>query len=58
MTFFNRTHLNKTMLDLIPLAIFDAQAFFDWFINNASYIFVFRRYLQNMQDFLFRFRLK
>lgn len=29
------------MLDLIPLAIFDAQAFFDWFINNASYIFVF-----------------
>ena len=41
MTFFNRTHLNKTMLDLIPLAIFDAQAFFDWFINNASYIFVF-----------------
>lgn len=29
------------MLDLIPLVIFDAQAFVDWFINHATYIFVF-----------------
>ncbi len=29
------------MLDLIPLAIFDAQQFFDWFISNANYWFVF-----------------
>lgn len=30
------------MLDLlIPLAIFDAAQFFDWFVNNASYLFVF-----------------
>lgn len=29
------------MLDLIPLAIFDAQQFFDWFTQNANYLFVF-----------------
>lgn len=29
------------MLDLIPLAIFDASQFFQWFVENASYIFVF-----------------
>lgn len=30
------------MLDFIPLAIFiDANQFFDWFINNANYLFVF-----------------
>lgn len=26
---------------LQPLVIFDASAFFDWFVNNASYLFVF-----------------
>lgn len=26
---------------LIPAAIFDAAQFFDWFVNNASYLFVF-----------------
>ncbi len=26
---------------LQPLVIFDAAAFFDWFVNNASYLFVF-----------------
>ncbi|MDE5551745.1 MAG: DedA family protein [Muribaculaceae bacterium] len=29
------------MLTLIPLAIFDAVEFFDWFISNANYLFVF-----------------
>ena len=29
------------MLDLIPLAIFDASTFFQWFVDNASYLFVF-----------------
>ena len=29
------------MLDLIPLAIFDAQQFVEWFTNNATYLFVF-----------------
>lgn len=29
------------MLDLIPLAIFDATDFFHWFIGNANYLFVF-----------------
>lgn len=29
------------MLDIIPLAIFDAGEFFEWFVNNATYIFVF-----------------
>lgn len=29
------------MLDLIPLAIFDAHQFFTWFVDNASYLFVF-----------------
>ena len=29
------------MLDLIPLAIFDAQQFVEWFTQNATYIFVF-----------------
>lgn len=31
------------MIDALlqPLVIFDAAAFFDWFVNNASYIFVF-----------------
>lgn len=29
------------MLDLIPLAIFDASQFFQWFIDNANYTFVF-----------------
>lgn len=29
------------MLDLIPLAIFDAQQFVDWFTQNATYLFVF-----------------
>ena len=29
------------MIDFIPLAIFDAGAFFEWFVDNASYIFVF-----------------
>ena len=29
------------MLDLIPLAIFDANQFFQWFVENANYTFVF-----------------
>lgn len=29
------------MLDMIPLAIFDAKEFFEWFIANANYWFVF-----------------
>ena len=29
------------MLDLIPLAIFDASQFFQWFVDNANYWFVF-----------------
>lgn len=29
------------MLDLIPLALFDANEFFRWFVEHASYIFVF-----------------
>lgn len=29
------------MLGLIPLEIFDASAFFQWFVDNASYLFVF-----------------
>lgn len=29
------------MLDLIPLAIFDAATFFQWFVDNATYLFVF-----------------
>ena len=29
------------MLDLIPLAIFDAQQFVEWFTQNATYLFVF-----------------
>ncbi len=29
------------MIDFIPLAIFNAGAFFEWFVNNATYIFVF-----------------
>lgn len=29
------------MLDLIPLVIFDASQFFQWFVENANYTFVF-----------------
>lgn len=29
------------MLDLIPLAIFDAATFFQWFVDNATYLLVF-----------------
>lgn len=29
------------MLDMLPLAIFDAAQFFDWFVSNANYWFVF-----------------
>ena len=29
------------MLDLIPLALFDANQFFQWFVENANYLFVF-----------------
>lgn len=29
------------MLDLIPLAVFDAGQFFQWFVDNANYMFVF-----------------
>lgn len=29
------------MLDIIPLAVFDASQFFQWFVDNANYIFVF-----------------
>lgn len=29
------------MLDMIPLAIFDASQFFNWFVENANYWFVF-----------------
>lgn len=29
------------MLDMIPLAIFDAATLFQWFVDNASYLFVF-----------------
>lgn len=29
------------MLDLIPLALFDAAQFFQWFVDHASYVFVF-----------------
>lgn len=28
-------------LDLIPLALFDAAEFFQWFLDNANYLFVF-----------------
>lgn len=31
----------EIMLEFIPLAIFDAGAFFEWFIDNANYLFVF-----------------
>ena len=29
------------MLDLITLSLFDANTFFQWFVDNASYLFVF-----------------
>lgn len=29
------------MLNLLPLAIFDASQFFQWFVENANYLFVF-----------------
>ena len=29
------------MLDLVTLAIFDASQFFQWFVDNANYLFVF-----------------
>lgn len=29
------------IIDLIPLAIFDASQFFQWFVDNANYLFVF-----------------
>lgn len=29
------------ILDLVNLAIFDASSFFQWFVENASYLFVF-----------------
>lgn len=29
------------MIDLIPLALFDASQFFQWFVENANYLFVF-----------------
>lgn len=29
------------MLNLVPLAIFDASQFFQWFVENANYLFVF-----------------
>lgn len=29
------------MLDMIPLALFDASQFFNWFVENANYWFVF-----------------
>ena len=29
------------ILDMIPLAIFDASSFFQWFVENANYLFVF-----------------
>lgn len=29
------------ILDLIPLALFDASQFFQWFVGNADYLFVF-----------------
>lgn len=29
------------MLQMIPLALFDAAGFFDWFINHANYWFIF-----------------
>lgn len=29
------------IFDLIPLAIFDASQFFQWFVENANYLFVF-----------------
>lgn len=29
------------ILDLIPVAIFDASQFFQWFVENANYLFVF-----------------
>lgn len=29
------------MIDLIPLALFDASQFFQWFVENANYWFVF-----------------
>ncbi len=29
------------MLDLVSLAIFDASQFFQWFVENANYLFVF-----------------
>ncbi|MDE6444677.1 MAG: DedA family protein [Muribaculaceae bacterium] len=29
------------VIDLIPLALFDASQFFQWFVDNANYLFVF-----------------
>ena len=29
------------MINMIPLALFDANQFFQWFVENASYVFVF-----------------
>ncbi len=29
------------ILDMINLAIFDASTFFQWFVENANYLFVF-----------------
>ena len=29
------------MLDMIPLALFDASQFFQWFVEHANYLFVF-----------------
>lgn len=29
------------IIDLIPLALFDAAQFFQWFVENANYLFVF-----------------
>lgn len=29
------------MLDMIPLALFNASEFFQWFVENANYLFVF-----------------
>ena len=29
------------MLEMIPLALFNASEFFQWFVDNASYLFVF-----------------
>ena len=42
---------------MITLSLFDAAAFFQWFVDNASYLFVFL-FMVIESSFLSRSRLK